>query len=481
MSENNRYDVIIIGAGPAGYVAAIRAAQLGLNTALVEKYPALGGTCLNVGCIPSKALLSSTELLMDIRDTAGLHGILIGENKKAGDSGYSFDLGVMMERKARVVEKLTSGVAQLMKHHKVDVYQGEATVPESTVVEVAPGQNGAGEKTKLTAESIVLATGSVPSELPFLPFDGRSIINSTHALALEEVPEELVVLGAGPIGLELGSVWNRLGSKVTVIELMDTILPGWDKQIASSLSRLLKKQGMKLDLSVKITGYSQSKGKITLSGTDKNGKEVSFAADKVLVAAGRKPYVPENIIKTLGLDRDEKGYINVSESFETSCKGVYAIGDCIPGPMLAHKAEEEGVAVAEVLAGRKRSVNYSAVPAVVYTAPEAASVGKTEEECRQEQTPYSKGVFQFRANGKALAEEKYEGFVKVLSREDDDRLLGVHILGEHAGSLISEAVTVLEFEGSAEDIARTIHAHPTLCEAVKEAGLGAFEQSIHGF
>ena len=479
MSEDKQYEVAVIGAGPGGYVAAIRAAQLGLKTALIEKQGRLGGTCLNVGCIPSKALLSSTELLMDIREIAPLHGISLGSSKKSP----SIDLEVMMERKERIVEKLTSGVASLMKQNQVDVLTGEAAVPEAGRVEITPTETSANGEIKQTisAKNIVLATGSLPVELPFLPFNGASLIDSTDALSLQEIPKELVVIGAGAIGLEMGSVWSRLGAKVTIVELMETVLPGWDRQVGTEMKRVLKKQGITIELSVKITEYKESKGKITLLGTNKKGGKAEYTGDKVLVSAGRKPYVPDGIVKSLGLSLDDRGRVRVNERFETNCSGVYAVGDCTPGTMLAHKAEEEGTAVAEIIAGRKSPVNYEAVPSVVYTAPEVASVGKTEEECKNGEIPYNKGIFRFGANGKALAEEKTEGFVKVLSRKDNDKLLGVHIIGNQAGTLIQEAVTVIEFEGSAEDIGRTVHAHPTLSEAVKEAGLGAFEKPIHGF
>lgn len=489
--KSEEYDVIIIGSGPGGYVAAIKSGQLGLKTALVEKNESLGGTCLNVGCIPSKALLSSTELLVKFRDESASHGI--------HPSGIKVDLNAMMKRKADVVEKLTSGVSQLMKKNNVSVYHGTAEMPESGVVVVKglkkPETKDNGEQITLKAKNVVLATGSIPAELPFLPYDGERIIDSTDALSLNRVPEKLLVLGAGPIGLEIGSIWHRLGSDVSVIEITDTILPGWDKQSSSSLKKELSDQGIDFSLGIKISDYSFSNGTkgnpgITVKGEDSSGKAVELFGNKLLVSAGRKPYCPSEIRETLQLELDDGGRVKVTEYFETSRSGVYAIGDMIHGPMLAHKAEEDGVTVAEIIAGEPWTRNreymkqraqhrYSFIPSVVYTAPESASVGLSEEECKQREIPYKKGLFYFRANGKALAGGNPAGFVKVLSHEKSDSLLGTHIVGHNADQLLSEAVTVMEFRGTAEDIGRTVHSHPSLSEAVKEASLAAFDKAIH--
>jgi len=495
--ESKEYEVIIIGSGPGGYVAAIKSGQLGLKTALIEKNERLGGTCLNVGCIPSKALLSSSELLVKLRDESASHGI--------NPSGIKLDLTAMMKRKSDVVERLTSGISQLMKKNNVSVYYGSAEMPDSGTVVVknvkkpAKGSTSKtdddGESIILKAKNVVLATGSVPSELPFLPYDGERIIDSTDTLSLNRVPEKLLVLGAGPIGLELGSIWHRLGAEVAVIEIMDTILPGWDKQISSSLKKELSDQGIGFSLGIQLSGYSFStdpKGKpgITVMGKDEGGKTVEFFGNKLLLSAGRNPYCPSKIRETLRLELDDRGRVKVNESFETSSRGVYAIGDMIHGPMLAHKAEKDGVTVAEIIAGEPWTMNreymknvaehrYDTVPSVVYTSPEAASVGLSEEECKQREIPYKKGIFYFRANGKALAGGNPEGFVKVLSHEKSDDLLGTHIVGHNADLLLSETVTVMEFRGTAEDIGRTVHSHPSLSEAVQEAALAAYDKAIH--
>ena len=465
MSER-KFDVIVIGAGPAGYVAAIRAAQLDLKVLLVERRKTLGGTCLNIGCIPSKALLASSELFARIRDEAGEHGISVDPP--------SFDLAMMMKRKQKVVTKLTGGVASLMKGNKVAVVEGEARIPE-------PGRVVVGED-EYTTDAIVLATGSEPAELPMLPFDHERIVDSADALSFSEVPEKLIVVGAGIIGLELGSVWARLGSEVQVVELLPDLLPDWDSQVAKLMKRELARQGLKFNLGTKVTGLAKPSKKgspLTLEAEDADGNGVAFKGDTILVAAGRRPDPGGIDLDALGI-RHEKGRISVDERYATSVDGIYAIGDLIPGPMLAHKAEEEGVAVAEILAGRPGSVNYATVPGVLYTAPEAAAVGATEEALKKTGREYRKGVFQFAVNGKALGSGATIGFVKVLSDGKSDRLLGVHIVGDHASDLIHEAVTVMEFGGSAEDLGRSFYAHPTLSEAVKEAAMAAWDKGIHG-
>ncbi len=452
--------VTVIGSGPGGYIAAIRAAQLGMQVTLVERWATLGGTCLNVGCIPSKALLDSSELYARVTGEAGVHGIQT--------DGIKLDLSVMLERKNGVVRKLTAGVAQLMKHNKVTVKHGTATLTGPGRVTV---HNSDGATEKLQSDAVILATGSVPQELPFLPLDGKLVVSSTEALEFDTVPRRLLVVGGGAIGLELGSVWARLGTEVEVVEILPEILAGWDAQVARTVRRELTAQGITFHLETKVTGVKTTRTKATLSVVDKQGNEASFSADRVLVAVGRKPCTDGIDLQALGIDQNE-GRIAVDARYETSLKGVYAIGDIIQGPMLAHKAEDEGVAVAEILAGKPGHVNYDAIPNVVYTWPEAACVGHTEEQLKADGVPYSKGVFPFAANGRAIAMESSAGFVKLLAHTQTDLLLGAHIVGPWASDLIAELVTVMEFGGSAEDVARTMHAHPTLSEAVKEAALG---------
>ena len=465
---SRKYDVGIIGAGPGGYVAAIRAAQLGLKVALIEKRGRLGGTCLNVGCIPSKSLLDSSELYWKARYELKDRGISV-ENPQ-------FDLGVMQRNKTEVVDQLTSGLEILMKKNRVDVFFGAGEIVSPGTVRVTV-DNG-GEDEMLETESTILATGSVPAALPFLPFDGQRIVDSTAALSLEKVPKRLLVVGAGAIGLELGSVWARLGSEVTVVEVMDSILPGWDLQTSRMLKKLLVNQGMEFHLSTKVIGFEKKKTEVVLKNEVRNGEAFDLAAEKVLVAVGRKPYFGQELA-AIGIE-SEGGRIRVDGGFRTTAPGIYAIGDLIDGPMLAHKAEEDGIACAEIIAGRPGSIDYDTIPGVVYTRPEAASVGKTEEELKGAGVAYEKGSFPFRANGKALATGETDGFVKILTNAETDRILGAHIVGPHASILIAEIVSVMEFGGSAEDLGRTVHAHPTLSEAVREAALSAGEGAIHG-
>ena len=461
--SDTQYDLAVIGAGPGGYVAAIKAAQLGLKVLLVERRETLGGTCLNIGCIPSKALLASSELYDRIRNEASEHGIRVPE--------ASLDLQSMMKRKEKVVAKLTGGVAALMKGNKVKVVQGEATVPR-------PGEVVVGGET-FTAASIILATGSVPTELPALPFDHERIVDSSDALAFSSVPGRLLIVGAGIIGLELGSVWSRLGSAVEVVELLDEMLPGWDAQAVRAVRAQLTAQGLKFHFGTRVTGFRVEKEQVVLEAEDSVGKPLELKGDKVLVAAGRRPDFGGIDLEALGVTT-EKGRILVDSGFRTSVPGIYALGDLTAGPMLAHKAEEEGAALGELLAGRAGHVNYDTIPGVLYTQPEAAMVGKTEAELKSSGTAYRKGVSQFTANGKALSSGLTAGFVKVLSDKKSDRILGVHIVGDHASDLIHEAVTVMEFSGSAEDLGRSVFAHPTLSEAVKEAALAAYDKAIHG-
>lgn len=464
------YDVVIIGAGPGGYVAAIRAGQLGLKTALIEKRQTLGGTCLNIGCIPSKALLDSSEFYARTKNEAEDHGIEV--------TSVKIDLAKMMARKEKVVSKLTGGVKMLMKSNGVDVYQGTGWLVDAGKVEVR--DEGGKAKETLETKNLILANGSAPAELPFLQFDGEQVISSTEALSLKSVPKELLVVGAGAIGLEMASVWSRLGSTVTVVEIMPEILPGWDGQVAKSVRRELSKQGIDFQLETKVTGVKKNKKSLRLSAENKKGEEVSFSGERVLVAVGRRPYLEGCNLETLSLAFEEDGkHIKVNDRFETSVEGVFAIGDIVHGPMLAHKAEDEGVAVAEILAGKPGHVNYEVIPNVVYTWPEGASVGRTEEQLKEAGVEYAAGSFPFAANGRALAMDASGGFVKILAEAETDRVLGMHVVGPWASDLIAEGAAVMEFGGSAEDMARTCHAHPTLPEAVKEAALAVAGRAIH--
>jgi len=500
------YDFLVIGSGPGGYVAAIRAAQLGLSTAVVEKNERFGGTCLNIGCIPSKALLDSSELYARLRASGEAggqdlesHGIVVGK--------LGLDLKAMMARKQKVVEKLTSGVGQLLKGNGVQTFEGVGRLVASGKVEVA-GTDG--KRQTLKARNIILATGSVPATLPFFPIGKDGFLTSTEALSLKEVPARMVVIGAGAIGLELGSVWARLGAEVTVIELLDQILPGMDSEISRRTRSILAKQGLEIVTGARVLGYDKAgksesgeslsgnslsgkasksatgkgpaarSGGVILTAEGKDGKKQRFPAEVVLVAVGRKPYSDGLGLAELGVKTDERsGRVIVDERFRTSLDRVYAIGDLIPGPMLAHKAEEEGIAVAELVAGMPGEVNYDTIPSVVYTWPEIASVGKSEEQLKREGVACNKGNFPFRANGRALAMASEEGLVKILADKHSDRVLGVHIVGPWASDLIAEAVSVMEFGGSAEDIARTVHAHPTLPEALREAALAVNGRAIH--
>jgi len=461
-----RYDVVVIGAGPGGYVAAIRAAQLGMKAAVVEKRDRLGGTCLNVGCIPSKALLDSSELFAQAKHHFAQHGIQVGQ--------VSLNLPAMLERKNKVVEGLTEGVAGLMKKHKIATHQGTGRL-------TGPGRVTLAENTSLTleAQAICLATGSEPISLPALPLDGRNIVSSTEALTFEKVPQHMIVVGAGYIGLELGSVWSRLGAKVTVVEFLPRILPLGDAEIAELLQRSLVKQGLVFALDTRVNAASTQGGQIVVNATSK-GKDVLFQGDKVLVAVGRKPFTRGLGLQELGVQIDDKtGKIFVDENFQTNVPGIYAIGDLVPGPMLAHKAEDDGIALAERLAGMKTHVNYDTVPSVIYTWPEVASVGQTEEQLKSSGQEYRVGKVSLKANGRARAMGETEGIVKILADPRTDRVLGVHIFAARASELIAEAVTVMEFSGSAEDIARICHAHPTLSESVREAALAVEGRTIN--
>ena len=456
------HDLIVIGAGPGGYVAAIRAAQLGLNVACVESEKALGGTCLRVGCIPSKALLESSARFVEARDTLAKHGVNV--------TGVSFDLAGMMRRKEDIVNGLTHGVAGLFKKNGITRYAGRGRIagPGRVVVE---GPDGAA----LTAKHILIATGSQSASLPNVEVDGRYVGTSTEALAYDAVPRHLVVIGAGYIGLELGSVWNRLGAQVTVLEYLDRILPGMDGELAAKARKVFEKQGMTFRVGCRVTG-ARKKGRGAVVDID---GAAPVACDRVLLSVGRVPHTADLGLETVGVDTDSRGRIVVDERFRTSAEGFYAIGDVIPGPMLAHKAEDEGVACVENIVKGYGEVNYNAIPGIVYTHPEIASVGKTEEQLQQDGVRYRKGVFPYLANGRARSIGETDGFVKMLAHAETDRLLGVHILGAHAGDLIAEAAVAMEFDASSEDLARSCHAHPTLAEIMKEAALAVDERAIH--
>jgi dihydrolipoamide dehydrogenase len=463
MAAQRDHDVIIIGAGPGGYVAAIRAAQLGMNVACVEREPALGGTCLRVGCIPSKALLESSELFAAARGRFETHGIRLVD--------VTFDLAAMLGRKNEIVDRLTKGVDGLFRKHKIVRYLGHGRISGPGAVVVQTDK----ETVALKARWILIATGSAPAHLPGVRLDGDRIATSTEALSYPDVPEHLVIIGAGYIGLEIGSVWRRLGAKVTVVEYLDRILSGMDLEIAAEAKRMFERQGLDFHLGRRVTG-ARVEGEHCI--VECEGAE-SIRCDRVLVAAGRAPMTANLGLETVGITPDEHGRIPVNEQFASSAIGIYAIGDVIRGPMLAHKASEEGIACVEILAGGYGHVNYEMIPSVVYTHPEIASVGRTEEELREAEIDYRKGVFPFLASGRARALGQTEGRIKVLADKKTDRLLGVHILGPRAGDLIAEAATAMAFGASSEDIARTCHAHPTLAEAFREAALAVQGRALH--
>ncbi|XAM01175.1 dihydrolipoyl dehydrogenase [Phycisphaeraceae bacterium D3-23] len=455
----HNHDLLVIGAGPAGYVAAIRAAQLGLDTALVEKEKALGGTCLRVGCIPSKALLQSSQKYEDALHHLKDHGVKV--------EGVSLDLPAMLKRKDKVVKSLTGGVASLMKKNKVTTYTGHASFNEDKTVTI-------GDDT-VKAKNVLIATGSVPSTIPGVDLGDDLVDTSTEALDYQEVPKHLAVIGAGVIGLELGSVWRRLGAEVTVIEYLDRAFPGMDDELAGAAMKALKKQGITFMLGCAVTGVKSAKGGVTISIKDKD----DVKADRVLVAVGRKPNTDGLGLDKVGITPNKRGQIEINEKFEAGVEGIYAVGDVVPGPMLAHKAEEEGIACVEMIATGHGHMDYNTIPGIVYTHPEIASVGKSEEQLKDEGIDYKKGSFPLIANGRARANNDTDGFVKILADAATDRVLGVHILAGAAGELIAECATAMAFGASSEDIARACHAHPTLSEAVKEAALGVAGRAIH--
>ncbi|MEO0975661.1 MAG: dihydrolipoyl dehydrogenase [Pseudomonadota bacterium] len=465
----SQYDLVVIGTGPGGYVCAIKAAQLGLKTAVVEKRATLGGTCLNIGCIPSKALLYASEMFEEAGHGFEKLGIKVSKPK--------VDLPEMMKHKTDVVDANVNGVAFLMKKNKIDVHTGTGKVLGTGKVEVTADD---GSVSVVETKNIVIATGSDVMPLPGVEIDEKQIVSSTGALELDKIPGKMVVVGGGVIGLELGSVWNRLGSEVTVVEFMDKILGPMDGDVSKNFQRMLKKQGMTFKLSSKVTGVAKKgKGLAVTIEPAKGGDAQEIEADIVLVAIGRRPYTEGLGLETAGVALDERGRVQIDAHYKTNVDGIYAIGDVVAGPMLAHKAEDEGVAIAEILAGQAGHVNYDVIPGVVYTQPEVASVGRTEEELKADGVEYKAGKFNFSANGRARAMNHTDGFVKVLADAKTDRVLGVHIIGFGAGEMIHEAAVLMEFGGSSEDLGRTCHAHPTMSEAVKEAAMGAFAKPIH--
>ena len=464
-----RYKVAIIGGGPGGYVAAIRAAQLGMRTVVIEKRGALGGTCLNVGCIPSKAMLHASELYEQANGHLGRYGIEV--------KGVVLQLDKMLANKDKVVSDFTKGIEFLFKKNKVDYVKGAATLAGDRRIDVALSDGG---KAQIEADAIVIATGSEPTPLPNVAIDEKRIVSSTGALELTEVPKHLVVIGAGYIGLEMGSVWRRLGAKVTVVEYLDRILPGMDGEIAKQFQRILTKQGMAFRLGSKVTAAKSGQAGVSLTlEPAKGGAAETLEADIVLVAVGRRPYTQGLGLDRIGVALDEKGRVRTDPHFRTNVEGIYAIGDVIAGPMLAHKASDEGVALVESLAGQAGHVNYDTCPGIVYTWPEVATVGKSEEQLKAENIEYRVGKFPMTANSRARTNGDTDGLVKLLGDAKTDRLLGAHIIGAHAGELIHECVMAMEFGGAVEDVARAFHGHPTLAEAIKEAALAAGTGAIH--
>ena len=467
---SDTYDVVIVGGGPGGYVAAIRAAQLGLKTAVVEKRGRLGGTCLNVGCIPSKALLQSSHHYEMAEHKFASHGI---------KAQVSLDLKTMLGRKDKVVEDLTGGIEFLMKKNKIDYVIGEGVITAAGEVTVKPSGKGA-KKQVLKTKNIIIATGSESTPLKGVDVDEKQIVTSTGALELGKVPKSMVVIGAGVIGLELGSVWRRLGAEVTVGEFLNVALPGMDGEVSKQMKRLLEKQGIKFKMKMKVTGAKKAKAGVTLTmEASEGGKAEKLKADVVLVAIGRRPYIDGLGLDKVGVEISDRGFVKVDDDFQTNVEGIYAIGDVIGGAMLAHKAEDEGVVCAEIMAGQTGHIDYGSIPGIVYTHPEVASVGKTEEQLKEAGVKYKSGKFPFSANSRARCNADADGFVKILADAETDRVLGCHIIGPQGGDLIQEVVNVMEFGGSAEDIARICHGHPGLPEAVKEAALGVDGRAIH--
>jgi dihydrolipoamide dehydrogenase len=465
----SQFDVAIIGSGPGGYVAAIRCAQLGFKTAIIEKYSVLGGTCLNVGCIPSKALLSSSHHYHDAVAHFEEHGIEVGKVK--------VNLEKMIARKQAVVDQTTGGIKYLMDKNKVTVFEGLGSFEDATHVKIAKND---GSSETIEAKNIIIATGSKPSSLPFITLDKERVINSTEALKLKEIPKHLVIIGGGVIGIELGQVYLRLGAQVSVVEYMDRIIPGMDASLSKELTKVLKKQGMKFYTSHKVKSVNRKGKAVTVEAETPKGEILSLEGDYCLVSVGRRPYTDGLNADKAGVKVTERGQIEVNDHLQTTASNIYAIGDVVRGAMLAHKAEEEGVMVAEILAGQKPHIDYNLIPGVVYTWPEVSAVGKTEEQLKEEGVAFKSGSFPFKALGRARAGGDTDGFVKILADVKTDEVLGVHMIGPRCADLIAEAVTAMEFRASAEDISRMSHAHPTFAEAVKEAALAATEnRALH--
>jgi len=459
-----KYDIIVIGSGPGGYIAAVRASQLGSKVAIIEKYSTLGGTCLNVGCIPSKALLDSSHHYYDAVHHFESHGITIETPK--------VDFSKMVERKASVVEQTTGGIQYLMDKNNVDVYQGLGSFVDATHVKVTK-EDGAEEV--LEATNVIVATGSKPSSLPFINIDKERIITSTEALKLKEIPKHLIVIGGGVIGLELGSVYKRLGADVTVVEYMDKIVPGMDTDVSKELAKVLKKQGVKFNLSHAVSSVERDGDKVVVKATNKKGVEVEFEGDYCLVSVGRRPYTDGLGLENVGVKVNERGQIETNDHLQTNVSNIYAIGDVVKGAMLAHKAEEEAVVVAEYIAGQKPHIDYNLIPGIVYTWPEVAAVGKTEQQLKEAGVEYKTGKFSMRALGRSRASGDIDGFVKVIADKTTDEVLGVHMVGARVADLIMEAAVAMEYRASAEDLARICHGHPTYSEAVKEAAKAAWD------
>ncbi|PPR50295.1 MAG: Dihydrolipoyl dehydrogenase 3 [Alphaproteobacteria bacterium MarineAlpha5_Bin5] len=463
----NDFDLVVIGAGPGGYVASIRAAQLGMKVACIEKESTLGGTCLNIGCIPSKALLNSSEKFMEISNHAEEHGI------KA--TKVDLDVTKLMQRKEKIVKKLTTGIGFLFKKNNIIHIPGTATFVDKNTISVKNSK----QEITVSANNFIIATGSSSIAIPNIAVDEKQIVTSTGALSLNKVPKTLLVIGGGYIGLEMGSVWCRFGSKVTVVEALDRIVPTMDDEIATEFMKSLKKQGLEFKLSHKVTSTKVSKSGVEVKMQSFDKKELKEKYEIVLMSVGRKPNTEGLNLENIGIKLTNNNSIEIGKNFQTSVEGIYAIGDVVPGPMLAHKAEEEGVACVEIIKGQKTHINYDAIPAIVYTNPEIASVGKTEEQLKELNIDYKVGKFPFMANGRALTTSSTDGFVKILADSKTDQILGAHIIGHDAGQLIAEIVTAMEFGGSAEDIARICHAHPTTSEAVKEAAMNIVGRAIH--
>mgnify|MGYP001442807453 FL=1 len=461
-----KFDVTVIGGGPGGYVCAIRLSQLGLKTACIESRGSLGGTCLNVGCIPSKNLLNFSENFHKAKNFEKI-GIEVGEVK--------LNLDKMMKNKENAVTVLTKGIEFLFKKNKVTYFKGKGSFKSTNEISIL----AEGKETTIQTDKTIISTGSEPLSIPGMEFDEEKILSSTGALSLSKLPKKMLVVGGGYIGLEMGSVWSRLGTQVEVIEFLDHITPGIDREVSREFEKILKKQGIKFQLNTKVEKITKSKNFVSIDVVDKEKNKKKLEADVVLISVGRKPYIKGLNLENVGVETDEKGKVKVNKTFETNVKNIYAIGDVIEGPMLAHKAEEEGIAVAELIAGQSGHVNYDIIPSVIYTSPEIASVGKTEEQLKTNKNNYKVGKFPFMANSRAKAIDETEGFVKILADSLTDKVLGVHIIGPHAGEMIAEMAIAMEFGASSEDIARTCHAHPTFSEAIKEAALSVEKRQIH--